>query len=82
MSADDRCQQTTVCRANFQLIRSSGDHAFKQLLEDLAARTPLFHLHVIYSQAGADDQAGREFQHVGRVKPELLRGTLPHGLYS
>ena len=63
-------------------VRSSADHAFKQVLEQLAAEHPAFHLHVVYSQAGAADQVGRDFQHAGRMDVELLRRTLPHGRHQ
>jgi len=63
-------------------VRSSADHAFRQVLEQLAAQHPAFHLNVVYSQAGADDQAGRDLRHAGRIDVELLRRTLPHGRHQ
>lgn len=63
-------------------VRNSSEHAFKSSLEALAASHPLFHLNVAYSQAGADDVPGRDFQHAGRVDVELLRRTLPHGRHQ
>ncbi len=63
-------------------VRSSGDHAFKATLEQLAAKHPAFHLHVVYSQAGPDDQPGEDFQHAGRLDIDLLRRTLPHGRHQ
>jgi ferredoxin-NADP reductase len=60
-------------------VRSSGDHAFKQVLEDLAATHPAFKLNVVYGSPGADDLLARDYQHVGYIDLELLRRTLPHG---
>jgi len=63
-------------------VRNSADHAFKQVLEQLAAGHPAFHLQVVYSQPGPDDQVGRDFQHAGRVDIDLLRRTLPRGRHQ
>jgi ferredoxin-NADP reductase len=63
-------------------VRHSADHSFKQVLEQLAAQHPAFHLHVVSSQPGSDDQRGRDFQHAGRVDLELLRKTLPRGRHQ
>lgn len=59
-------------------VRCSDDHAFKRLLEDLAAAHPVFKLHVVYSSPGAEDTQGRDHQHVGYINLALLRSTLPH----
>ena len=40
------------------------------------------HLHVIYSQAGAEDVQGRDFQHAGWLDIALLRLTLPQGRHQ
>ncbi len=63
-------------------VRHSGDHAFKQMLEQIVVEHTAFHLHVAYSQPGAEDVAGRGFQHAGRVDIALLRQTLPHGRHQ
>ncbi len=60
-------------------LRHSGEHAFKARLEALAAQYPSFHLNVVYSQPGAGDSQGRDYQHIGYVDGALLRQTLPHG---
>ena len=60
-------------------LRHSGEHAFKKLLEQLAASHPNFHLTVVYSAAGGDDVQGRDYQYTGHVSVELLRRSLPHG---
>lgn len=63
-------------------VRNGADHAFKAVLGALAAAHLGFHLNVVYSQAGPDDQLGRDYQHAGRVDVDLLRTTLPHGRHS
>ena len=60
-------------------LRHSGEQAFKQGLEQLAASHPNFHLNVVYSSAGPGDVQGRDYQHGGHVDVDLLRRTLPHG---
>jgi ferredoxin-NADP reductase len=63
-------------------VRSSGDHAFKPVLEDLAAAHPTFKLNVVYGSPGADDVSGRDYQHLGYIDLALLRRTLPHGRHQ
>ncbi len=63
-------------------LRNSGEQAFKQTLEALAAAHPNFHLNVVYSRPGPDDVAGRDYQHTGHVEVDLLRRTLPHGRHQ
>jgi ferredoxin-NADP reductase len=63
-------------------VRSSGDHAFKQVLEDLAAAHPAFKLNVVYGSPGADDVLDRDYQHLGYIDLALLRRTLPHGRHQ
>ena len=60
-------------------LRHSGEHAFKQGLEQLAASHPNFHLNVVYSSAGPGDVQGRDYQYAGHVDIDLLRRSLPHG---
>ena len=60
-------------------VRSSADHAFKSVLEELAGSHPAFGFHAVYSSPGPDDVLGRDYQHAGRIDLELLRNTLPHG---
>jgi hypothetical protein len=66
----------------FYGLRHRAEHAFKATLEALALAHPHFHLHVVYSQPGAEDQPGRDYQHVGHVDLELLRRTLLHGRHQ
>jgi ferredoxin-NADP reductase len=63
-------------------LRHSAEHAFKQLLEELAGSNPHFHLNVVYSRPGPNDEQGRDFQHSGHVDVDLLRRTLPHGRHQ
>lgn len=60
-------------------LHNSDEHAFKQVLEQLAASHPAFHLTVAYSRPRPNDTVGRNYQHAGHVDIELLRRTLPHG---
>jgi ferredoxin len=63
-------------------VRSSGDHAFKQVLEELVAAHPAFKLNVVYGNPGAEDVQARDYQHAGYIDLELLRRTLPHGRHQ
>lgn len=60
-------------------LRQSSEHAFKSLLESLAAAHADFHLNVVYSRPASGDVAGRDYQHAGHIDIDLLRRTLPHG---
>jgi uncharacterized protein len=60
-------------------LRNSSEHAFKQVLEDLAAAHPLLRLNVVYSRPAPSDVQGRDYQHAGHINVDLLRRTLPHG---
>jgi uncharacterized protein len=66
----------------FYGVRSSADHAFKSVLEELAKAHPRFRLHVVYSNAGPDDVLGQDYQHAGRIDLALLRSNLPHGRHQ
>lgn len=63
-------------------VRNRADHAFRQVLADMAAIHPTFKLHVIYSSPGPDDALGRDYQHLGYVDLDLLRHSLPHGRHQ
>ncbi len=63
-------------------LRNSGEHAFKQQLEAMAASHPALRLNVVYSRPGESDLLGRDYQHRGHVDLELLRRTLPHGRHQ
>lgn len=62
-------------------VRNGGEHAFKELLEQLAAQHPNVHLNVAYSRPEADDLAGRDYQHAIRIEVAVLRhgeGEMAH----
>ncbi len=63
-------------------LRNSGEHAFKQQLEEIAASHPALRLNIVYSRPGESDLLGRDYQHPGHVDVELLRRTLPHGRHQ
>jgi ferredoxin-NADP reductase len=63
-------------------VRNSADHAFKQVLEDLAAAHPAFKLNVVYGSPGTGDVLDRDYQHLGLIDLALLRRTLPHGRHQ
>ncbi|CAG0996992.1 partial Flavohemoprotein, partial [Anaerolineae bacterium] len=63
-------------------LRNSGEHAFKRLLEEIAAAHPPLHLNIVYSRPDESDVQGRDYQHKGHVNVELLRRTLPHGRHQ
>ena len=63
-------------------VRNSGDHAFKQVLADIAAAHPAFRLNVVYSSPGDDDLLAHDYQHGGHIDLALLRRTLPHGRHQ
>ena len=60
----------------------SGENAFKQQLEEIAASHPALRLNVVYSRPGESDFLGRDYQHPGHVDVDLLRRTLPHGRHQ
>ena len=63
-------------------VRDSRDHAYKAVLEQIAATHPALRLHVAYSRPGVADVQERGFQHAGHVDVDLLRRTLPHGRHQ
>ena len=63
-------------------LRHGDEHAFKPLLEAMAASHAALRLHVVYSRPAETDVPGRDFQHQGHVDVELLRRTLPHGRHQ
>jgi hypothetical protein len=60
----------------FYGVRNGREHIMQRHLEDLRNRHPQFQLHVCYSDPAADDRAGVDYQHAGRIDIALLRGTL------
>jgi ferredoxin-NADP reductase len=63
-------------------LRNGLEHAFKPVLEDLAASHPTLHLHVVYSRPADSDRLGQDYGHAGHIDVELLRRTLPHGRHQ
>ena len=63
-------------------LRNGSEHAFKPLLQQLAASHPRFTLTVAYSRPAPDDVAGTDLQHAGHVDVDLLKRTLPHGRHQ
>ena len=61
----------------FYGVRHSGELVMKSHLEALAAAHPNFHLRVCCSDPAAEDVAGRDYQHRGRIDVDLLRRQLP-----
>ena len=61
----------------FYGVRNSREPVMKSHLEALAAAHPNFHLRLCFSDPLPEDQAGRDFQHRGRVDLGLLRTQLP-----
>jgi ferredoxin-NADP reductase len=60
-------------------VRNSAEHAYKDILEDLARASAQLHLHVVYSRPMPQDVLARDYQHPGHVDLALLKQTLPHG---
>jgi ferredoxin-NADP reductase len=60
-------------------VRNSAEHAYKAVLEDMAAKLPQLQLHVVYSRPLLEDKEGEDYQYQGRVDMALLKQTLPHG---
>jgi len=63
-------------------LRNSGEHAFKQQIEEMAVSHPALRLNIAYSRPAESDLQGRDYQHQGHVDVELLRRTLPHGRHQ
>jgi ferredoxin-NADP reductase len=63
-------------------LRHGGEHAFKAVLEGLAAAHPQLRLNVAYSQPRSADVLGRDYQHSGYIDGALLRQTLLRGRHQ
>jgi len=48
-------------------LRNSREHAFKRLIEEMAAAHPALKLNVVYSRPCDSDLQGRDYQHQGHV---------------
>jgi hypothetical protein len=62
----------------FYGVRNGRDHAFKAVLEQLAASHPSFHLHVVYSDPSEGDLLGRDYERAGYVDIDALKRALPN----
>jgi Na+-transporting NADH:ubiquinone oxidoreductase subunit NqrF len=63
-------------------VRNGIEHAFKSTLQKLAAESPDFHLHVVYSDKALSVPLGIDYHHAGQINLELLKQTLPHGQHQ
>ena len=61
----------------FYGVRNGREPVLKPQLEALAAAHPDFRLRFCFSDPLPDEQAGRDYQHRGRVDVNLLRMSLP-----
>jgi ferredoxin-NADP reductase len=61
----------------FYGVRNSREPVMQAQLAALAAAHPNFHLRLCFSDPLPEDQAGRDYQHPGRVDVRLLRMELP-----
>lgn len=61
----------------FHGVRNSREAIMKAHLDALAAAHPNFHLRLCFSNPLPEDEAGRDYQHRGRVDVALLRMELP-----
>ena len=57
-------------------VRNGSEVVMKENLQKLDKEHDNFHLHLCYSNPGADEKAGIDYQHQGRVDIPLLRSTL------
>ncbi len=58
-------------------VRNSADHAFRKILEDLAAANSNFHVTVVYETPLPGDIEGRDFHCSGYIDLERLRRACP-----
>lgn len=57
-------------------VRNGSEAVMKAQLQKLEKEHANFHLHLCYSNPDADEKAGIDYQHQGRVDIPLLRSTL------
>ncbi len=65
----------------FYGVRNSGEAVMKSHLEGLALSNTNFHLRMCLSAPQPGDEAGRDYQHQGRIDINLLRTQLPNKPY-
>ena len=66
----------------FYGVRNGQDHAFKDVLCQLAKTHPGFDLHVLYADPDDGDALGQDYDHAGFINLDLLKQTLPHGRHA
>ena len=65
----------------FYGVRNGREVVMKSHLDALALSHTNFHLRVCFSAPQPEDEAGRDYQHLGRIDIKLLRTQLPAKLY-
>jgi ferredoxin-NADP reductase len=65
----------------FYGVRNSGEAVMKSHLEGLALSHTNFHLRMCFSAPQPEDEAGRDYQHQGRIDINLFRTQLPNKPY-
>ena len=58
-------------------VHGGGDHAFKEILDQVSNANPNINLITCYSQAAATDKLGADYHFEGFVSVDLLRKVLP-----
>jgi ferredoxin-NADP reductase len=66
----------------FYGVRNRREHIMKEHLRQLAQEREKFFLRVCYSDPGAEDVKGRDYDHGRRVSVELLKSELPSNNYE
>jgi ferredoxin-NADP reductase len=66
----------------FYGVRNRREHMHKEEIEQLAAANENIRLQVCYSRPTESEVPGRDYQHEGRVTPELLKALLPSNNYE
>jgi ferredoxin-NADP reductase len=61
----------------FHGVRNGTDHIMKSYLETLARENPNVRLNVCCSDLDGSYELGRDYQHAGRISPDLLKKVLP-----
>jgi uncharacterized protein len=72
-SKDQNGRELTLVYA----VRNGSEHAMKERLSQLSSEQDNVNVVTAYSQPGAEDRLGVDYDHCGRVSPELLRSVLP-----
>jgi len=62
-------------------VRNGQEHLMKEQLDELNHANENLHLNVCYSEPGADDVEGKDYQHAGHVSVDLFKKLLPSNNY-